>query len=217
MKKILIGILLLGSNTAFSQGTVLLKDNVKANTSFQLGTVKVTAIQKSGTLSDSTKIPTSLAVKNYVATSTATFVSVQQSRTTAGFDKTSNTTLSNIPGLTATLDSGKTYYFEARIYTTAADAGGGVKFAIYSTVSKGGLIYDGITTQGSASRQSRGTSWGNVVGEYTSATDAFTLISGTITGVTSNGTLTVQFAQNVSDGNTCTVMIGSVFIVSEIL
>ncbi len=217
MKKLLIGLLLLVTSASFAQSTSTIKNVLNAKDTLIVNKVKITGIQKDKYLQDSTKVPTSLAVKTYVEGMTTYFLSVEQSRTTADYDKTSNTTLSNIPGLTASLDSGKSYYFEARIYTTMADAGGGVKFSIYSTVSKTALVYDGITSQGSDTRHSRGTSWGEVVAAYTDATEAFTVIKGTVTAVSSNGTITVQFAQNVSDAATSTVMTGAIFIVTEIL
>lgn len=215
MKKILSILLLLASCNVFSQGTILVKDHIKATTDLTIGTVKVTAIQKTSSLTDSTKIPTSLAVKNYVTTSTSAFISVQQSRVTSDYNKTSSTTLSNVPGLTANVDSGKTYYFEARVFTNS-DASCGVKFAIGGTCVVSLLIYDGITNEGSATGQGRATSLGDPVGAITAVTEAYTFIVGTIT-VSTTGTLTVKFANNVSTGATGTVMIGSVFIVSEIL
>ena len=137
-----------------------------------------------------------------------------ESRTAAQFDKTSSTALANVPGLSVSVTSGKTYYFTATLYTVS-DSAGGVKAAIAGTATATTIIYEGQTTNsGTISGQTRVTSLGSAVGAVTSVTAGRIDISGTITA-NAGGTLTVQFAQNVSDGTPSSVLVGSTFNVME--
>lgn len=138
---------------------------------------------------------------------------IQQTRVITQFDKT-NTTLANITGLTATLESGKTYRFEAHLYTTS-DVAGGVKVAISGTCTATSIIYEGLTTNAGLITQSRGTALAATVGAVTAVTAAYIVITGTIT-TDGAGTLTVQFAENAAV-NTSSVLVGSTFVVTEML
>jgi len=137
----------------------------------------------------------------------------QQSRVSTQFDKT-NTTLSDITGLTATLVAGKIYRFEAKLYTTS-DVAGGVKFAIAGTATATNIIYEGLTTDAGLTTQSRAAALATAVGAVTAVTAAYTVITGTIT-VNAAGTLTVQFAENAATV-TSSVLVGSTFVVTEML
>jgi len=143
----------------------------------------------------------------------------QQSRVSTQFDKTSDVTLANITGLTATLVAGKIYRFEANLYTNAAP-NAGAKYSIAGTATATSVVFAGITghstggTAGTKLSQTLGTSImdiSGVGGEIFSTT-----INGTIT-VNAAGTLTVQFAQNASNGTASSVLVGSTFVVTEIL
>jgi hypothetical protein len=140
---------------------------------------------------------------------------IQQSRVSTQFDKTSSTALANITGLTATVVAGKTYRFEATLYTTS-NVGGGVQFAIAGTATATNIIYEGLTTDAGLTTQGRGAALATSVGAVTAVTAAICKISGTIS-VNAAGTLTCQFAQNVSNGAASSVLVGSTFVLTEML
>lgn len=139
-----------------------------------------------------------------------------QSRVSAQFNKTSDTTLANVTGLSVTLQAGRTYSFEAVLYTVS-DAGGGVKFAIGGTATATAIIYEAVVNQGGldlATGTQRAAALATAVGDITAVTTAYCRITGTIT-VNAAGTLTVQFAQNASSGVASSVLVGSTFIVND--
>lgn len=130
------------------------------------------------------------------------------------FDKTSDTTLANITGLTATVAAGRTYEFEANLYTVS-NASGGVKFAIGGTATATSITYEGMTVSGGTITQTRGAALGAAVGAVTAVTAAYARIVGTIV-VNAAGTLTCQMAQNASFGTASSVLVGSTFRVTEV-
>lgn len=136
-------------------------------------------------------------------------------RVSTQFDKTTNTTLANVTGLSVTTVSGRTYGFMARLFTDSS-ALGGYKFAIAGTNTATAIIYN-INTINNATNAytvtSRQTALGGSAGAAT-GTGEYTEISGLIT-VNAGGTLTVQFAQNASSG-TSSVLVGSTFEVWDI-
>ena len=134
-----------------------------------------------------------------------------QVRTTAAFDKTSDTALANIPDLTVTLVAGKNYRFEAWLHTTT-NASGGVKVSMAGTATAGAIIYDANSFYGANTIHYRYTALAESHGATAAATDAFVQIMGLIS-VTVGGTLTVQFAQNASFATKSTVNIGSTLMV----
>lgn len=143
---------------------------------------------------------------------------VQQSRVSTQFDKTSSITLSDITGLTANVAAGRTYRFEAILYTSSAITGG-VKVAIGGTATATNIIYEAEVHQGGltvVTGTQRATALATTVGDVTAVTTAKVKITGTIT-VNAAGTLTVQFAQNASDGTASSVLVGSNFIITQIL
>jgi hypothetical protein len=136
-------------------------------------------------------------------------------RVATQFDKTSDATLANVTGLSVNVEASRTYRFKARLYTTS-NSSGGVKAAIGGTATATAIIYEAITHNGAAvSAQTRATSLGTAVGGVTAVTAALIEIEGTIT-VNAAGTLTVQFAQNASNGTASSVLVGSYFEVWEI-
>lgn len=136
-------------------------------------------------------------------------------RVATQFDATSTTTLANVTGLTANVAAGKTYRFEAKLYTTS-NVAGGVKVAIAGTATATAIVYEGLTIDAGLITQSRGTALGAAVGAVTAVTAGYITISGTIT-VNAAGTLTVQFAQNASNGTASSVLVGSTFVITEML
>lgn len=131
-------------------------------------------------------------------------------RTTSQFDVTSSTTLANVPGLSVTVASSTTYGFEAFLFFTA-NAASGVKSTISGTATATAVVYfEEIINSGSGGYAGLGrhTSLGSVVTGSTGATDGYIRQRGTIT-VNAGGTLTAQFAQNVSGGTASSVLIGS--------
>lgn len=136
-----------------------------------------------------------------------------QKRVTSQFDKT-DTTLTNITGLSVTVATGKTYYFRAVLFETSG--AGGHKYAISGTATATAIVYD-IRTHDLTSQLwdicVRGTALDTAGGEVT-GTDHHTIIDGTVT-VNAGGTLTVQFAQNSGGGGTSSILVGSIFYVWE--
>jgi hypothetical protein len=136
-------------------------------------------------------------------------------RVSSQFDKTNDTTLANVTGLSVNVVASKTYRFEAILYTTS-NSGGGVKFAIGGTATATAIIYEAIVHDAAAiSAETRATSLGTAVGGVTAVTAANCRLTGTIT-VNAAGTLTLQFAQNASNGTASSVLVGSTFTVNEI-
>ncbi len=138
---------------------------------------------------------------------------IQQSRVSSQFDKT-NETLADITGLTANVAAGKTYRFEAKLYTTSSSSGG-IKVAIAGTATATAIVYEGLTTNAGLITQSRSVALAGAVGGVTAVTASYVVITGTIT-VNAAGTLTVQSARNAASGTT-SILVGSTFEITEIL
>lgn len=148
-------------------------------------------------------------------TFTPGFISSLNTVVTSQFNKTADTTLANITGLTATLTAAKTYTFEAVLFTTS-NVAGGVKFAIAGTATATSIIYEALVVDTAAlGAQTRATALATAVGGVTTVTVAMCRIVGTIT-VNAGGTLTVQFAQNASNGAASSVLVGSSFMITRI-
>lgn len=141
------------------------------------------------------------AFNNCLTKSTLAYVSTQ-------FDKTSSATLGDVTGLSASLTAGKVYSFEAILFTTSPSAGG-VKAAISGTATATSVIFEGHTIEAnSIAYRARTDALGTAVSAITGVTTAFIRIWGLIV-VNAAGTLTVQFAQNVSNGTASSVLVGS--------
>lgn len=136
-------------------------------------------------------------------------------RNAAQFNKTSDTTLADITGMSVAVQSGKTYRFRAVLFSTA-DAAGGIKYAIAGTATATAVMYGIviIANPGPGTLAGRQTALGGATGQTASA-DNTTFIDGVIT-VDAGGTLTVQFAQNASNIAASSVLVGSQFTVEEI-
>jgi len=137
-----------------------------------------------------------------------------QKRVTAQFDKTNDAALGDIPGLSVVVQAGRTYSFEAILFTSS-NVATGVQAAIAGTATATAIIYDGLTVNAGLATQGRAVALGGAVGGVTAVTAAQIRINGTIT-VNAGGTLTVQFAQNVAGGVASSVLVGSTFIVQNI-
>lgn len=140
---------------------------------------------------------------------------IQQSRVSSNFNATSNITLANITGLTANVATSGTYKFRAVLYTTS-DVAAGVKFSIGGTAIATSIIYETLVTNAGVTTQTRANALAATVGAVTAVTAAYCVIEGIIT-VTTAGTLTVQFAQNVSNAVSSVVLAGSNFQIQEML
>jgi hypothetical protein len=140
---------------------------------------------------------------------------IQQSYVAAQFDKASNTTLSAVTGLTATLVAGKKYRFEAELFVDA-DATGGSKFTMNGTATATSVIYEIQLLDNTTSANtitSRQTTLGGSAGQA-STTSGFCRISGIIV-CNAAGTLIPYFAQNAASG-TSSILVGSTFQTQEI-
>lgn len=149
---------------------------------------------------------------------TGWFTDAGVKRAATQFDKTSDTTLANITGLSATVTAGRTYNFIATLFTTS-NVAGGVKAAIAGTATATSIIYEAETSSAGvpgAVGTARATALATAVGDVTAVTVAKITITGTIT-VNAGGTLTVQFAQNASNGTASSVLVGSWFRVWDAL
>jgi hypothetical protein len=121
---------------------------------------------------------------------------------------TSNTTLAAVTGLSVAVAAGKTYAFEANLYTTS-NTSGGVKVAIAGTATATAITYDAVFTSAAAlALSTRQTALGGSGVGVTAVTVANVRIIGTIT-VNAAGTLIVQGAQNASNAAATTFLQGS--------
>lgn len=150
-----------------------------------------------------------LFVRNEAGTGGNERISGLRKRVSTQFDATSTTTLANVTGLTFNVEAGKPYGFSATIFTTS-NVAGGVKLAIGGTATATSIIYKGESDNGGTITDTRVTSLGSVVCAVTAATVEDCEIKGTIL-VNAAGTITVQFAQNVSNGTASSVLVGSRF------
>lgn len=141
----------------------------------------------------------------YYGTANVSYVS-------SDFSKTSDTTLANITGLTFTTASGGKYRFHANLFLSCG-ASGGAKVAISGTNTATKIQY--LTSLRTTTA---------FVGEVNTALDGdygttAAHVLGEIVGyidVNEGGTLTVQFAQNASNGTPSNVLEGSWFEVDKI-
>lgn len=135
-------------------------------------------------------------------------------RVSTQFDKTADTTLANITGLSVTLIAGRTYTFEAILFLTA-DTVGGSKWAVGGTATATAIryqiqLFDNVTN--ALTINSQQTAIGGSSGQA-GTTAGLCRIFGTIT-VNAAGTLTIQMAENASSG-TSSVLTGSSFKVND--
>jgi len=131
--------------------------------------------------------------------------------TTSDFSKTSDTTLANVTGLSHTVASGGKYVFTAMLFTTSG-ATGGVKVAVSGTATATAII-GMVEMMGAQYEATQFTALNSAQGE--AAVDVGVRIEGYIT-VNAGGTLTIQFAQQASDGTASVVKAGSWFKVVKV-
>jgi len=135
------------------------------------------------------------------------------SYTTSDFSKTSDTTLANVTGLTFTTASGGKYRFTANLFTATALTPGGNKVSMSGTNTA--TLFRSRVEFYTTSAVSVFSS--NALDEADGETAQHLLvrIDGYI-DVNAGGTLTVQFAQNASNGTASVVKAGSWFEVNKI-
>lgn len=129
--------------------------------------------------------------------------------TNSAFNKTTDTTLANITGLTATLAPGQ-YSFRAYLPATSG-ASGGVKLALGGTalatkITADAKAWNGLSVVGGA-RYNYNSTAAAPTGTLAAYTGVVTeiYVEGTIT-VTTAGTVTLRFAQNASDAATSSIL-----------
>ena len=157
---------------------------------------------------------TGTALKAYLKTynDTLYYGTANVSYVSSNFSKTSDTTLANITGLTFTTASGGKYRFHANLFLSCAEPGG-AKVAISGTNTATKIQYlislrtatAFVGEVNTALGGDYGTTWAVVLGEIVGYID-----------VNEGGTLTVQFAQNASNGTASIVLAGSWFEVDKI-
>lgn len=139
-----------------------------------------------------------------------------EKRVSSQFDKTADTSLASVTGLTISLKAARTYTFRVYLHV-AADAVGGHKYAIGTpdTLTATNIIYQVNSVNNTTNANiinSRQTALGGSVG-VVSGTSDYTEIIGTIT-TSASGTLATQFAQNAASG-VSSVLVGSFMIVQD--
>src|SRR6516162_208408 len=134
-----------------------------------------------------------------------------QSRTTADMAVTNTTSLTNVPGLSITVISGRNYYFEFDgVAQGIASGNGGVAFGISGSASLSNSRYFATGIAGTAvvgSTTNTALSLAPVSGVGNSV---FCQMRGSFTAGTS-GTVTIQFAQQSSNTTASTLLRGATF------
>jgi hypothetical protein len=157
---------------------------------------------------------TGTALKSYLKTynDTLYYGTANVSYVASDFSKTSDTTLANVTGLTFTTASGGKYRFHANLFLSCG-ASGGAKVAISGTNTATKIQYLISLRTATAFVGEVNTALG---GDYgTTAAHVLGEIVGYI-DVNEGGTLTVQLAQNASNGTATTALAGSWFEVDKI-
>jgi hypothetical protein len=154
------------------------------------------------------------ATTNFQFNSVAISV-VFPAKVTTQFDKTTDTVLANVPGLSVTLTAGRTYNVRVVLHVSP-DATGGAKVALGGTATattyRQEIIFirgDNNTIGISSGSPSLGTSLGTAGGGYYEVTIDATIL------VNAGGTITAQFAENASSG-TSSVLWGSYMLVHDL-
>jgi len=130
----------------------------------------------------------------------------------SNFSKTSDTTLANITGLTFTTASSGIYRFKANLFLSCG-ASGGAKVSVSGTNTATTIWYLVSLRTTTAFVGEVNTA---LDGDYgTTAAHVFGEVIGYI-NVANGGTLTIQFAQNASNGTPSVVLAGSWLEVDKI-
>ena len=129
------------------------------------------------------------------------------------FDKTTDTTLANIPGLSFSLLATTTYTFEADIQMTLSVVGG-LRLGIGGTATLTSIIFD-YQIYGSAVLQVAGrNAAAGLFATLAGPTAVYAKVRGSVV-INGAGTFTLQFAQVASNG-TSSVLVGSSFTVAKV-
>jgi len=135
-------------------------------------------------------------------------------RTSAQFDKTSDTTLADVTGLTLNVEAGRTYIIKATLFTTS-NVAGGVKAAVGGTATATTFIGDAVYTDAATLAKGRATALATAMGGMTAATVAKIEVEALLV-VNAAGTITIQFAQNASNGAASSVLVGSYMTIESV-
>lgn len=121
-------------------------------------------------------------------------------------DRTSNTTLGNVVGLSIALEAGKKYHCWGALFSTIGAAAGGVKMALSSgdTLTVTSMR---LGTQVAAIGGIMATALGATIGA--ASTNAAVLLWNAGLDVNAAGTLVVQAAQQASDPATTSILVNS--------
>lgn len=142
----------------------------------------------------------------------------EATRTTSAFNKTSDTTLANVTSLVGNAGAGKIYKFKACLHINCGTTGG-MKVAMAGTCTATSITFQvlshAITTGTQAITGGRINALATSVG--VAGNDSYYCVIEGVIAVNGAGTLTVQFAQNVSNGTASSVLEHSTFIVENIL
>lgn len=131
-------------------------------------------------------------------------------RNSAQFDKTSSTTFSTVTGLTRNVEASRVYAFRAILKTTA-NVAGGIKFQVGGTATATAISYEGILFDTAAIvAETRATALATTVCALTTSTAGTCQIEGVIQ-VNAAGTITIDFAQNASNGAASSVLANQYF------
>lgn len=135
--------------------------------------------------------------------------------TTTGFSVASSTTLVDVTGLSKIVEAGGVYSFRATLPVTVnGTPGSKVAIGGTCTVSNINAVATYYTAAAVAVATTTSTTLGTAIGGAAAA-HVFITIEGTCT-VSANGTLTVMFAQNVSNATASTVLTNSSFTVTRV-
>ena len=134
-----------------------------------------------------------------------------QSRTTADMAVTNTTSLTNVPGLSITVISGRNYYFEFDgVAQGIASGNGGVAFGISGSASLSNSRYFATGIAGTAVAGSTTNTALSLAPVSGVGNSVFCQMRGSFTAGTS-GTVTIQFAQQSSNTTASTLLRGATF------
>jgi hypothetical protein len=136
-------------------------------------------------------------------------------RVAAQYDVTGSTTPANVTGLALYGFTGVAYKIHAVLFTSS-NTSGGIQIQISGTAGASSAQTEGVVVSGgSVVGQTRATALGTPLAAITNVSTATVHIDGEIT-VSATGTITIQFAQNVSNGAASSVLVGSYVELTEI-
>lgn len=185
------------------------------NKTAQVSTVTagdITTWAGNGTLQDggtaSSALVTTTSTQTLTNKTLTDFINTDAKSTTSIFSATSNVVMANVPGLSVNVTAAGTYAFHVHLATTAAGAGG-VQVGLGGTSTWTSINTTGYAYTASNVAVTTGTTAtpGTAVVADTAAVIGVVL-EGVIV-VNAAGTVTVQFAQNVSNATASSVFANS--------